>query len=205
MALWWAHLRVAERAHAQLAHLDLTELKWGAICPDVDKVSSVARELSHYSAEAPDPEDFIDAVGLEPAVARAHRSFLAGYLSHLAMDEAWYAHLGRLLAEHPIEGWGRQSARAWNVAVDVGLAGDPFTPPEHRIEHVLPHLRDTSDTMRMAAVGYTSWTTTPMEGPDGERAAALLEHTGTSRLLQECEDFVVVALRRFLDDLERRC
>ena len=205
MALWWAHLRVAERTHARMADVDLAELRWGALCPDVDKVSSVTRELSHYSDEALDPERFSDTVGLEPAVAWAHRSFLAGYLSHLAMDEAWYAHLRRLLAEHPIEGWGRQSARAWNVAVDIGLAGEPFTPPERRIEHVLPHLRDTSDTMRMAAVGYTSWTTSPMEGPDGERAAALLEHTDTSRLLQECEDRAVVDLGRFLDETERRC
>ena len=69
MALWWAHLRVAERTHARMADVDLAELRWGALCPDVDKVSSVTRELSHYSDEALDPERFSDTVGLEPAAA----------------------------------------------------------------------------------------------------------------------------------------
>ena len=220
MALWFAHLEFADRA-ARHAALDRHELAWGALCCDVDKFTPVERDVSHYGTEGLDfpPEEWGPRTGLDAASLRSRRAFLAGYLSHMALDEAWYGWLrGRLASVHT-GGWTRDTTKAWNLAMDLELRPGlrlglnfPFGT-----EEVLKHLRGfPGQMMQQAAGAYTAWDGSleaeglhplmqgyarSMHGlaeAEQERVTRLMEASSTEELHARCEDFVNDAVARFL-------
>jgi hypothetical protein len=232
MAMWFSHLRYVEAAAARLdTPIDRLSSCWGSLCCDVDKVSSVEREVSHYGREGLNfqPEEFLEQAGLTPADARTSASFLVGYLSHMAVDEAWYGHLFRLRDARPeLQAiWTYHTTRALNLSLDqrnrahydpTGLDFSVATG-----EHVLPHLRGPIRALMIqAASAYVSWpghmawrTDDSMLGPvmDSFRALAASERERVELIERELdadqldEDviaFVTDVMGRFLDDLAAR-
>jgi len=74
---------------------------FGAIAPDAQSVSGQAREATHFFMLPPASDQTAPQVMLaaQPALARASElspaqaAFIAGYLSHLALDELWIANV----------------------------------------------------------------------------------------------------------------
>ncbi len=229
MAMWFSHLRYVEAAAARLDRpLDRLALCWGCVCCDVDKLAPVSREVSHYGREGLSfpAEEFLDRTGLAPDRARTHAAFLAGYLSHLAVDEAWYGHLERVKAGLELA-WTYDTTRALNLALDrrsrahwepAGLDFDTATG-----EEVLPHLRGLpGQVMRLAAQAYVGWSGRVEEPPEdgllapivarfqglavaeAGRVTAIQEVLCPETLDQEVIAFTIEVLGRFLSDLDRR-
>jgi hypothetical protein len=73
----------------------------GTIAPDVQTISRQPREATHFFAVPPTVLQPAHQVMLieHPALARsrwlapAHTAFIAGYIQHLTLDEAWIAHI----------------------------------------------------------------------------------------------------------------
>ncbi len=220
MAMWFAHLHFADRAAARAA-VDRHELAWGALCCDIDKFTAVERVVSHYGREGLDfePEQWGARTRLGSKVIRDHRVFLAGYLSHMALDEAWYGWLGTQLAAVDSGGWTGETTRAWNLVMDLelrpGLDLDLDFP--FGVEEVLEHLRGApSQAMRQAATAYIAWDGAPeatglpplMQGfarlaharldAEKDRVQRLVETCGSAPLFESSERFVTDAVVRFL-------
>ena len=103
------HLAIAERTLASPAlpeaihiQLDRNEAVRGAfffgnIAPDVQVVSGQPRDATHFFSLPPTNSypAYIEMLKLHPLLAQpgklpsAHAAFLAGYLSHLLLDECW--------------------------------------------------------------------------------------------------------------------
>lgn len=232
MAMWFSHLRYVEAAAERLAHpMDRLALCWGSLCCDVDKISPVPRAVSHYGREGLDfaPERFLETAGLTTAQGLAAADFLAGYLSHMAVDEAWYRHLFGLRDREPglATAWTPSTTRALNLALDQRNRGlyDPAGLDFRQAggEAVLPHLQGpVRRAMVHAACVYVGWTgdlgwepadpvLSPMmasfrhlsaaEAPTVQEILGLLDPL---RLDAEVVAFTAGALGRFLDDLSRR-
>ena len=232
MAMWFSHLRYVEAAVERLGRpVERLSLCWGALCCDVDKVSPVPREVSHYGHEglAFSPEDFLARTGLAVSRARPHADFLAGYLSHLAVDEAWYRHLFALRDSPGGLGprWSAETTRALNLVLDqrnrawVDLEGLDFRGATGH--EVLPHLDGAVHGLMVhAANGYVAWPGTlswapddPVFGPVMARFRDLLEAEQgrvnqieqtlqTERLDEEVIAFTADVVGRFLTDLDGR-
>ena len=232
MAMWFSHLRYAEEMRVSLSvPLERLAISWGCLCCDVDKITSVPREVSHYGREGLDfePEQFLECAGVSAEAALAHEAFLAGYLSHMAVDEAWYGHLFRLRDRHPgiAETWTEATTRALNLALDrrnrglANLSGLDWSQATG--EDVLSHLRGpVREVMAHAAGVYTSWPgtlhqqpTDPLLGPvlesfrtlaraEAPRVEAVLAVLDTEALDREVVDFTTRSVQRFADDLHRR-
>lgn len=232
MAMWFSHLRYVEAALPHLDRpLDRLSVCWGALCCDVDKVSPVDREVSHLGREGLSfaPEDFLDRAGLTATQARPSTAFLAGYLSHLAVDEAWYAHLfGLRDGPHGLgEDWSYETTRALNLALDqrnrqhYDPQGLDFTQAGG--EHVLPHLAGpVREVMVQAASSYVAWSgelawapRDTLLGPvmvrfralaqqESPRVDRILEALMPEHLDREVVAFTVDVLARFLADLDGR-
>ncbi|GEM_PF-2614825 len=232
MAMWFSHLRYVEAAAARLDRdLDRLSLCWGAVCCDVDKVSPVPRETSHYGREGLsfEPEAFLEQAGLTATEARPSAAFLAGYLSHLAVDEAWYTHLFALRDAPQGLGtaWSYETTRALNLALDqrnrslYDPAGLDFS--QARGEEVLPHLGGPiRQIMVHAASAYAAWPghmswapQDPLLGPvmarfralaaaEADRVVAILDALSPEDLDQDVVAFTTRTLGRFLDDLAQR-
>ncbi len=232
MAMWFSHLRFVEASAVRLnPPLDRLASCWGSLCCDVDKVFAVPREVSHYGREGLNfsPEEFLERaqVGRDDAVSQA--SFLAGYLSHMAVDEAWYAHLFRIRSAPGGLGdaWTYETTRALNLALDrrnrslYDPAGLDFSQASG--EDVLPHLRGPArDRMVHAATIYVRWSglmdwrpDDALLGPVTDRFRALmqaeqarvdsiLEALDAEALDREVVAFTTDVLQRFLDDLASR-
>ncbi len=231
MAMWFSHLRYADEMLASLSvPLDRLATCWGCLCCDVDKITPVPRAVSHYGREGLDfePEQFLAHAGVSRPTALSRVAFLAGYLSHMAVDEAWYGHIFRLRARHAelAEGWTEATTRAVNLALDrrnrglADLGGLDWSQATG--EDVLPHLRGpVRQVMAHAARVYTTWPgtldwhpTDPLLGPVMEsfRALARAEAPRVERVLsvldagaldREVVDFKTRSVQRFLDDLHR--
>jgi len=220
MAMWFAHLHFAHRA-ASCAEVDRHELAWGALCCDVDKFTSVDRPVSHYGREGLDfePEEWGARTRLSPEAIRHRRVFLAGYLSHMALDEAWYGWLQEQLGQVDTGGWTGETTRAWNLVMDLelrpGVALDLDFP--FGVEEVLGHLRGApAQAMRQAASAYIAWDGGPeaaglhplMQGfarlaharldTERERVQRLVDACCSASLFQTSERFVNDAVVRFL-------
>lgn len=226
MAMWFAHLRFADAARRALGDpaLDAASVAWGSLCCDVDKVAPVDRAVSHYGHEGLSfaPEHFLDVSGLDAPRAWAHRAFLAGYLSHLAVDEAWYGALRRLQLGGLT--WTLDTVRAVNLALDPAHGpAAPHVDWQGVAGHeVLPHVHPHADTLRWAAATYTAWDGSlhaPTDAPmlshiinrfqdlarrEAGRVAPILERLDVPAFDAGVERFTTDVLGRFLADLERR-
>ncbi len=232
MAMWFSHLRYVEAAAARLERpLERLSLCWGALCCDVDKVSPVGREVSHYGHEglAFPPEDFLERTGLTPTQARPCADFLAGYLSHLAVDEAWYRALFALRDAPGGLGraWTAETTRALNLVLDqrnrewVDPEGLDFRRATGHA--VLPHLDGAAcPVMVHAAAAYVAWPGTlswapddPLFGPvmarfrellamEQERVSEVLGALEPVQLDEEVIAFTADVMGRFLADLAGR-
>ncbi|MCB9762918.1 MAG: hypothetical protein H6739_24165 [Alphaproteobacteria bacterium] len=227
MALWYTHLFHAQEACRRLGGLDEGHAGWGALCCDVDKFTPVARAVSHLGEEGLGfpPEAFLDRAGLSRARARPARSFLAGYLSHLAVDEAWYATLRATLRPEERPGWGADATRAWNILLDAELVERVEAPvrrfPEDGVEAVLPFLdAQAAGTVRLVGGAYARWPGALDVEPDDPmmigmvsvfreivrreeaRVRGPLGRLDREALHRGVSDFVCATLRRFLDDLD---
>jgi len=166
MAMWFVHLEVASRSCDVLPEgVQRSELAWGALVCDVDKVSSVARSSSHFSSLARPlvARDFLESLGLGGRAALPARSFLAGVASHLAVDDVWYLHLlARSREQGPAPGWGADSLRALNLLLDMKLRArqqlDWFELAPSPGEALLPFLGDGARAaVHAAAAAYLAW------------------------------------------------
>ena len=155
MPMWFAHFRCARG----LLPGDPVNLLWGALCPDVDKISSIPRRMSHLGGRdrALEPARFLASLGLDRDRARPHLHFLCGYLSHLALDDAWY---GTLYENRLSPNWTETTTRAATLLWDLEARLD-VTPPDllpARGEHMVSFLTpDAVRTLRKAAHMYLSW------------------------------------------------
>lgn len=116
---------------------------FGTIAPDAQSVSGQTREATHFSTVPPDnaqpgPQVMLAA---HPALARAEKpasaqaAFIAGYLSHLALDELWIADVfgphflaakwgpfrDRLMIHNVLRTWLDQRDQS-RLSRDVGMA-----------------------------------------------------------------------------------
>ncbi len=167
MAMWFAHVYYADAVLGMLSNPpDRNSFVWGSLCPDVDKVSEVPRQQSHYgntSLPFP-PEDFLDVVGITPQQARMRLGFVSGYLSHLAVDDAWYRSLFSLREAEPkhLQGWTIETTRALTLYLDMGFRsrmdlGDLDIRCAQGQE-LFPFLAgDPASTMRQVASLYLRW------------------------------------------------
>lgn len=165
MAMWFVHLELVEASARQLdAELDHAQLAWGALCCDVDKVSRAERRVTHLrQLERPiAPRAFLDELGVPLARLHDARSFLAGVLSHLAVDDAWYTALWAELRRRPVHGFTDDTMRALNLALDmrarqrIDLRG--LRPGAERPDTLLPFLTARrAAAMRAAVSFYLAW------------------------------------------------
>ena len=223
MALWFAHLEFADRASVHTG-LDRHELSWGALCCDVDKFTPVERETSHFGNEGLDfpASEWGARTGLSKAQQRERRAFLAGYLSHMALDEAWYGWLREQLATTTTGGWTRDSTKAWNLRLDLELRSTLRLELDfpHGTEAVLEHLRGTpGQMMRAAAEAWIRWdgrleaeglhplmqgyvrSMYALSEQEAPRVDALMRQRDSASLYARCERFVNQAVTGFLDTL----
>lgn len=168
MAMWFAHVHYAEETRRNLPELGLDPLDfaWGALAGDVDKVSAVPRERSHFYGvpREVEPEALLEAAGADPADLPDATSFLAGYACHITVDSAWYRFFHKLGQDRPDLGapWEAATTRALNLALDVALraALDPswIRLEAAKGERVLPFLRGApAVALRRAAGMYLRW------------------------------------------------
>lgn len=172
MPMWFTHLDIGMATLSALgAPVDPDAFAWGLICPDVDKVSHVPRKVSHLGGRdlALHPARFLAAAGLPRDKALSHRAFLAGYVSHLAVDDAWYEHIWHARAQVPaladgrdLTGWTGDSSRALNLAWDQRIRRASPPPPldlaRCQGEDILPFLAGPpARALRDVLRAYLGW------------------------------------------------
>lgn len=162
MAMWFRHLYYVERS-SQISELDVVELMWGSLYADSDKLSSLTRQQTHL-APLSRPiliSDFIEILEIDKQTFINNKAFLAGYLSHIAVDTAWYQYL-REFRSTLFETWSASTTRAANFMLDVEIRPLVTTSWDMikgaKGETILPKdFQAAASIMRMAASTYLQW------------------------------------------------